>query len=129
MENKSTDEIALPPINLEALAESAASTETEGSPTVELNPVPVTWPPSTHYQDPWDSKFQPDPLPRQRPVGVTVISILSFIGATLIGFVWLGATSQKVDLGILAIVWPLDVILLFAAGSEWWAVSVCIRPT
>lgn len=55
-------------------------------------------------------------MPRQRPTGVTVIAVLNFIGAALIGFIFVTALAANVDLGFAAIILPLDVVFAIAVG-------------
>lgn len=108
METKSTNEESLPPINVDELA----GTNT-GEPTV---PVSSTWPPTSRYQEGWDPSFEQKALDRQRPIGVIVIAIANFLGALLIGLIWILAITTGEDIGYSILILPLTVAFAIAVG-------------
>lgn len=102
MENRSAEETVLGPADVTDEAESSTSS------IVALK--------DDDRRSAEDLSARPEPMSRARPMGVTIISVVCFLGATLIGFVYLAALSQNIKLDLLAIIWPIDVIALFAVG-------------
>lgn len=112
METRNTDETPLPPIDADRPDSAATGTATTPFPAASpLWSAPTTTPSS------WaETNSDEEYTPRRRPAGVTVIAIVNFIGAALILLIFLGALSTGQDMGLAAIVLPIDVIVGIAVG-------------
>jgi hypothetical protein len=62
----------------------------------------------------WDEREEY--VPRQRPMGVTVIAVLNFVGAAISTLIFLLALGAGVDMGVYAFVLPLQIIFALVVG-------------